>query len=58
MSSQEADTVTAVTALICIVIIVAIACYTGHDDTLVKMGVAAVAGIAGFTFRSIFRRTP
>jgi hypothetical protein len=58
MSDAHSDAATAIAAIIAVVAIVGIACATGHDDTLVKLGIAAVAGLGGFTLRQAFRRSP
>lgn len=58
MTPRETDTAAAVAAIAAIVLIVGIACATGHNDTLIKLGIAAVAGLGGFSLHSIFRRSP
>jgi 3-dehydroquinate synthetase len=56
MSTRTSDTITAVAAIAAIVIIITVACATGHDDTLVKMGVGIIGGIAGFSANSLIRK--
>jgi len=58
LSDRNSDATTAIAAIIAVVAIVAIACATGHNDTLIKLGIAAVAGLGGFTLRQVFRRDP
>jgi hypothetical protein len=55
MSSRETDTATGIVAIAAITIIVLAAVIAGYDHTLVKIGIAAVAGIAGFAFRGLIR---
>jgi len=40
-----------------IVIIVVTACTTGHNDTLIKIGIAAIAGLGGFSLANMLRST-
>jgi hypothetical protein len=58
VSTRESDTVTAIASIAAVTIIVSVACITGHDDTLIKIGLATVAGLGGFTLRSLIRRQP
>lgn len=55
MSSRETDTLTTVAAVAGIVIIIVAAVIAGYDHTLVKLGIAAIAGIAGFSVRGLIR---
>lgn len=55
MSSRETDTFTALTAIAGIVIIVVAAIIAGYDHTLVKIGLVAIAGTAGFSIRGLIR---
>jgi general stress protein CsbA len=55
MTSRETDTYTASVAIAGIVIIVLSAIVAGYDHTLVKLGIAAVAGIAGFSLRGLVK---
>jgi hypothetical protein len=57
MSQRESDTATTIAAIAAIAIIIGIACLCGIDDTLVKLGIAAIAGIAGFSLNNLFRRS-
>lgn len=56
MSSRESDTAVTIAAICAIAIIISVACLCGIDDTLVKLGIAAIAGIAGFSFSGLIRR--
>jgi uncharacterized membrane protein required for colicin V production len=56
MSTRESDTATTIAAIAAIAIIIGIACLCGIDDTLVKLGIAAIASIAGFSFRDLVRK--
>lgn len=58
MSDRQSDTATTITAVVCITVITVAAVIAGFDHTLVKIGIAAIAGIAGFTLRGLIRRTP
>jgi hypothetical protein len=55
MSSRETDTWTTCVATAGIVIITVSAVIAGYDHTLVKIGIAAIAGIAGFSLRGLIR---
>jgi len=55
MSSRETDTATAIAAICGIVIIIVAAIIAGFNHTLVKIGLAAIAGIAGFSLRGLIR---
>ena len=57
MSARETNTATTIAAMASIVVIVAVACLTGHNDTLVKIGIAAIAGLGGFSLAGMLRRT-
>jgi hypothetical protein len=56
MSSRESDTATTVAAIAGIALIISVACLCGIDDTLVKLGIAAIAALAGIGFAGIIRR--
>lgn len=56
MSTRESDTATTVVAIAGIVIIISVACLCGIDETLVKLGLVVIAGIAGFSFSGLIRR--
>lgn len=45
-----------ITAIAAIAIIIGIACICGINDTLVKLGIAAIASIAGFGFSGLIRK--
>ena len=55
MSSRETDTATTIAAIAGIVLIIVAAVIAGFDHTLVKLGIAAIAGIAGFSLRGLIR---
>jgi general stress protein CsbA len=55
MSSRETDTYTAIVAIAAVVVISVAAILAGYDHTLTKLGIAAVAGIAGFSIRGLIR---
>ena len=55
MSSRETDTATAIAAIAGIVILVIAAIIAGFNHSLVKLGLVAIAGIAGFSLRGLIR---
>ncbi|MCJ7797463.1 MAG: hypothetical protein MUQ56_12005 [Thermoleophilia bacterium] len=55
MSSRETDTATVIVGIAGIAIIVCVAVAFGYDHTLVKLGIAAIAGILGFSLRGLIR---
>jgi len=55
VSSRETDTGTAIAGIAGIVLIVAIGNLCGYDHTLVKLGIAAIAGLCGFAIRGLIR---
>jgi len=55
MSQRETDTTTVVAGIAAIVIIVVSGCVLGYDHTLMKLGIAAIAGLAGFSIRGLVR---
>jgi uncharacterized membrane protein required for colicin V production len=56
MSTRESDTAATIAAIAAIAVIICVACLCGIDDTLVKLGIAAIASIAGFSFAGLIRR--
>lgn len=56
MSPRESDTAVTIAAIAGVVLIVSVACLAGIDDTLVKLGIAVIAGLAGFSFSGLIRR--
>jgi uncharacterized membrane protein required for colicin V production len=57
MSSRESDTATTIAAIVSIALIVC-ACLICHiDETLVKLGLVAIAGIAGFSLNNLIRKS-
>lgn len=57
MSARESDTATTIAALAGIVIIIIAAILTGYNHTLAKLGLVAIAGIAGFSLNNLVRRS-
>ena len=55
MAEREPDFWTVIIAICGIVFIVSFGCAYGYDHTLVKLGIAAIAGIGGFSLRSLIR---
>jgi len=55
MSSRETDTTTAIVGIAGIVVIVLAGCMLGYNHTLIKIGLAAIAGLAGFSIRGLIR---
>jgi hypothetical protein len=56
MSTRESDTATAIAAVAAIAVIISVACLCGIDDTLVKLGLVLIAGIAGYSFSGLIRK--
>jgi hypothetical protein len=56
MSSRESDTATAVAAIAGIAIIIVFCICNGVDETLIKLGIAAIAGLAGFSLANLVRK--
>jgi hypothetical protein len=56
MSTRESDTATTIAAIAAIAVIIAVASLCGRDDTLIKLGIAAIAALAGFSFSGLVRR--
>jgi uncharacterized membrane protein YgdD (TMEM256/DUF423 family) len=57
MSNREADTATTIAAIASIALII-VACLCFHvDETLIKLGLVAIAGIAGFSLNNLIRRS-
>jgi hypothetical protein len=56
MSTRESDTATTIAAIAAIAIIIGIACLCGRDDTLIKLGIAAIAALAGYSFSGLVRK--
>jgi hypothetical protein len=55
MSSRATDTATAIVGIAAIATIVIVGCLTGYDHTLIKLGIAAIAGLAGFSIRGLVK---
>ena len=56
MSISESNTAVTIAAIAAVVLIIGIACLSGIDDTLIKLGIAVIAGLAGFSFSGMIRR--
>jgi len=56
MSTHESNTAVTIAAIAAVVLIIGIACLSGIDDTLIKLGIAVIAGLAGFSFSGMIRR--
>jgi UPF0716 family protein affecting phage T7 exclusion len=55
MTGRAPDFWTAIVAICAIAFIVSVGALCGFDHTLMKLGIAAVAGIAGFSLRGLIR---
>ena len=55
MSSRQTDTLTAVAGIAGIVIIIIVCAALGYNHTIIKLGIAAIAGLAGFSIRGLIR---
>jgi hypothetical protein len=55
MSGRTTDTLTAVAGIAGIVIIITVCTCLGYDHTIIKLGIAAIAGLAGFSIRGLIR---
>lgn len=47
-----------VAAIAGVVVLVLAALFTGHDGTVLNVGIAAVAGLGGFSLARLFVRAP
>jgi hypothetical protein len=56
--TQTSDLWTTIAAIAAITLIVCVATLSGMNHTLVKLGIATIAGIAGFSLRGLLRRQP
>jgi hypothetical protein len=56
MSNRTSDTLTAVAAIAGIVIIVSLCICNGIDETIIKLGMVAIAGLAGFSLANLVRK--
>jgi len=56
MSTRESDTATCIAAIVVIGIIICFGLHCHIDETLVKTGLVAIAGIAGFSLHSLIKR--
>jgi len=55
MSGREPDFWTGVIGICAITFVVSVGSFCGYDHTLIKIGIACIAGIAGFSFRGLIR---
>jgi len=53
MSTRQSDTVTTIIGITGITAIIIVGCALGFDHTLIKLGIAAIAGLTGFAARGI-----
>lgn len=53
--SREADTVSVIVGIAAVALIVISGLCLGYDETLMKLGIVAIAGIAGFSLRGLIR---
>jgi hypothetical protein len=56
MSTRETDAACTIAAIAGIAIIVVFCICNGIDDTIVKLGLAAIAGLAGFSLANLVRK--
>lgn len=55
MSGRTTDTLTAVAGIAGIVVIIIVCAALGYNHTIIKLGIAAIAGLAGFSIRGLIR---
>jgi hypothetical protein len=55
MSTTESNSAVSIAAIAGVVIVVAVGLVFGIDDTLVKLGIAVIAGLAGFSLSRLIR---
>jgi len=55
MSTRASDTAVTVAAIAAIVIIMVGCIYARIDETIIKIGIAVIAGLAGFSARGLIR---
>lgn len=58
MSTRAPDLWSTIAAIAAITIIICVGLHYGMNHTLAKLGIVAISGIAGFTFRGLIRRNP
>jgi hypothetical protein len=54
MSTRKSDTATTVAAIVGIVVIEIAALATGHNGTMLRLSLVAIAGLGGFSLARIF----
>jgi hypothetical protein len=55
MTGREPDFWTGVIGICAITLIVSVGALCGYDHTLIKLGIAAIAGLSGFALRGLIR---
>jgi len=55
MSARTTDTLTAIAGIAGIAAIVLVCTCLGYNHTIIKLGIAAIAGLAGFSVRGLIR---
>ena len=53
--TREPDFWTVIVSICAITCIISVGSLCGYDHTIIKIGIAAIAGIAGFSLRSLIR---
>jgi len=56
MYPRQSDAATAIAGIAGIAAIIIVGCALGYNHTLIKIGIAAIAGLAGFAARGIALR--
>jgi len=56
MSTTEHNSATTIGAIAAIAVIICFCIHCGIDDTLVKLGIAAIAGLAGFSLAGLISK--
>lgn len=57
MSKREAHGLNTLAAILSVCVIVVVGCLTGHDGWLLKIGIAAISGLGGFSLGRYFPDT-
>jgi hypothetical protein len=55
IQGREPDFWTGIVGIAAITLIVSVGALCGYDHTLIKLGIAAIAAIAGFSLRGLIR---
>jgi len=56
LSNRASDTITTVVAIGAIVVILAMCICNGIDETMIKLGMVAISGLAGFSLANLVRK--